>query len=100
MAPGRLRAHTFFTVADIPPPPALTQIAEAIMSIEPLIAAAAARYELRFQSLFHTGRGVSFPCDRQGAVHWEALSERARASFLRAQEQVGREYAAPAVMPS
>ena len=25
-----------------------------------------ARYELRFQSLFHSGRALSFPCDRQG----------------------------------
>ena len=56
-----------------------------------------ARYELRFQSLFHTGRGVSFPCDRQGAVDLETMNERAREAFLRAQEGVGREYASPSI---
>jgi len=56
-----------------------------------------ARYELRFQSLFHSGRALSFPCDRLGAVHWDAMTERARASFARAQRDVGFEFAAPAV---
>ncbi|HEX7638405.1 MAG TPA: hypothetical protein VF457_08420 [Burkholderiaceae bacterium] len=56
-----------------------------------------ARYELRFQSLFHTGRGLSFPCDAAGRVQWEAMSDGARASFLRAQQGVGREFASPAV---
>jgi hypothetical protein len=59
-----------------------------------------ARYEIRFQSLFHSGRGVSFPCDAQGRVQLEALSERARMFYRRAQELVGREYATPAVIPS
>jgi hypothetical protein len=58
------------------------------------------RYEIRFQSLFHSGRGVSFPCDAQGRVKLEALSERARLFYRRAQELVGREYATPAVIPS
>ena len=56
-----------------------------------------ARYELRFQSLFHTGRGLSFPCDRAGEVHWEGMNDVARASFERAQLGVGREYASPHV---
>jgi hypothetical protein len=56
-----------------------------------------ARYELRFQSLFHTGRALAFPCDREGEVQWETMTERARASFLRARGSVGREYASPAV---
>ena len=58
------------------------------------------RYEIRFQSLFNSGRGVSFPCDAQGRVQLEALSERARQFYRRAQELVGREYATPAVIPS
>ncbi|MFM2068699.1 MAG: hypothetical protein RLZZ584_3608 [Pseudomonadota bacterium] len=58
------------------------------------------RYEIRFQSLFHSGRGVSFPCDAQGRVKLEALSERARQFYRRAQELVGREYATPAIVPS
>jgi hypothetical protein len=56
-----------------------------------------ARYELRFQSLFHTGRALAFPCDREGEVHWDTMTDGARASFLRAQGSVGREYASPAV---
>ena len=59
-----------------------------------------ARYELRFQSLFHTGRGLVFPCDRDGEVHWDAMTDGARAAFLRAQGSVGREYASPAVQLS
>jgi hypothetical protein len=58
---------------------------------------ARARYELRFQSLFHTGRALTFPCDVRGEVHWDTLSDRARNSFLRAQESVGIEFATPAV---
>jgi len=56
-----------------------------------------ARYELRFQSLFHAGRALSFPCDRLGEVTWDAMTDGARASFLRAQGSVGREWASPAV---
>jgi hypothetical protein len=57
-------------------------------------------YEVRFQSLFHSGRGVSFPCDAQGHVRLEALSERARSTYRRAQAMVGFEYATPAVVLS
>ncbi len=71
------------------------------MTAHPLpVAESIARYELRFQSLFHTGRGLTFPCDPQGEVHWDAMTEGARASFLRAQGGVGREYASPAVQLS
>lgn len=57
-------------------------------------------YEIRFQSLFDAGRGVSFPCDAQGRVLLERLSERARQAYQRARELVGREYATPAVLHS
>ena len=68
------------------------------MTVHPLPAAESmARYELRFQSLFHSGRALTFPCDRQGEVQWDAMTAGARASFLRAQGSVGREYASPAV---
>ena len=59
-----------------------------------------ARYELRFQSLFHSGRGLTFPCDQLGKVQWDAMTEGARASFMRAQQNVGREFASPAVQLS
>jgi hypothetical protein len=68
------------------------------MTTAPLSATASlARYELRFQSLFHSGRALAFPCDSLGTVHWDVMTDRARASFIRAQECVGREFASPAV---
>lgn len=56
-------------------------------------------YELRFQSLFHSGRGYAFPCDAQGRVELDRLSELERANYLLACAMVGRELAAPAVRP-
>jgi hypothetical protein len=55
-------------------------------------------YEIRFRSLFHEGRALCFPCDAQGHVEMDALSERARTNYLYARAVVGREFAAPAVM--
>lgn len=57
-------------------------------------------YELRFDSLFVEGRGLSFPCDAHGRVNVSALSERARQNYLRARAVVGREYRTPAVLRS
>lgn len=54
-----------------------------------------ARFELRFQSLFNTGRALSFPCDAAGHVDMDALSERARDSYLYARAVVGREFSLP-----
>lgn len=56
-------------------------------------------YELRFQSLFG-GRGYAFPCDPQGHVDLDELSERARHNYFYARTVVGREFAMPAVQPS
>lgn len=57
-------------------------------------------YELRFQSLFHEGRALTFPCDAGGHVQLDALTDRARHNYLYARAVVGREYAAPAVQLS
>lgn len=54
-------------------------------------------YELRFDSLFHAGRALAFPCDAQGSVQLDALSERARQNYLFARAVVGREFATPVV---
>lgn len=56
-----------------------------------------ARYELRFQSLFHSGRALTFPCSRTGEVEWDTMTDRARANFLHARDSVGREFASPAI---
>jgi hypothetical protein len=57
------------------------------------------QYELRFQSLFDQGRGYAFPCDADGHVDLDQLSEQARNNYLFARAVVGRELAAPAVRP-
>jgi hypothetical protein len=57
-------------------------------------------YELRFQSLFNEGRALTFPCDAQGHVELDALSDRARQNYLYARAVVGREFATPAVLPT
>ena len=56
-----------------------------------------ATYEIRFQSLFSEGRALCFPCDEQGHVPLDQLSERARDNYLYARAVVGREYAYPLV---
>ena len=58
------------------------------------------RYELRFPSLFHEGRGYAFPCDAAGRVDIDALAEKARLNYLYARTVVGREVATPLVVVS
>lgn len=59
----------------------------------------AAGYDLRFQSLFHDGRGYAFPCDAVGQVDLDRLSPSARLNYFLVRTLVGRDYAAPAVLP-
>jgi hypothetical protein len=54
-------------------------------------------YELRFCSLFNEGRALSFPCDPQGHVELDALSQRARLNYFFARHTIGREFGVPAV---
>lgn len=55
-------------------------------------------FELRFMSLFHEGRGLSFPCGPSGDVFLDELSDRARANYFYARAVVGREFSVPAVV--
>jgi hypothetical protein len=57
-------------------------------------------FELRFQSLFDGGRALAFPCDAEGHVELDSLSERARSNYLYARAEVGRDFAFPAVQPA
>lgn len=52
-------------------------------------------YELRFQFLFDEGRSYAFPCDREGHVDLDVLSERARNNAFFARAVVGRDLAVP-----
>jgi hypothetical protein len=54
-------------------------------------------FQLCFRSLFDPGRGYAFPCDDNGRVDLDQLSERARNNYLYARAMVGREVAAPCV---
>lgn len=54
-------------------------------------------FEVHFRSLLRRGFELIFPCDRQGHVDLDALSDRAKANYLFARAMVGREYASPAV---
>jgi hypothetical protein len=57
-------------------------------------------FELRFESLFDSGRGLAFPCDAQGGVNLDGLSERARINYFTARSTIGRDYSMPRVMRS
>ena len=54
-------------------------------------------YQLCFRSLFHSGRGYAFPCDPNGQVDMDAMSESARNNYLYARAMVGRELSVPAI---
>jgi len=56
-------------------------------------------FQLRFRSLFNEGRGYAFPCDVDGEVDLDALSERSRCNYLYARAMMGRELAHPVVEP-
>lgn len=62
------------------------------------IAADTEQFELRFQSLFHSGKALAFPCDARGDVLMDVLSARALENYLFARAVVGHEYANPVVL--
>ena len=57
-----------------------------------------ARHELRFFSLFDSGRGFSFPCEADGRIAYEQMTATAQASYLRARSMVGCELTSPVVV--
>lgn len=56
-------------------------------------------YELRFEPLSNQGRSMAFPCDGQGHVDLDTLTDRARENYLYARAVIGREFGFPAVCP-
>jgi len=57
------------------------------------------QFVLSFRPLFGTGCGYAFPCNLQGTVDLDGLSEDARNNYLYACAMVGRELAAPEIEP-
>lgn len=54
-------------------------------------------YELRFAPLQRAGCAYAFPCDVDGLVQLDGLSERALANYLFARALVGRDLDTPVV---
>jgi hypothetical protein len=69
------------------------------MRTEVTNAEAGCMHELRFVSLFDRGRAVAVPCDAQGTVDLDVLSERMRVSYFSARARMGRDFAYPVVQP-
>lgn len=65
-------------------------------SIRPLDTSAASA--LWFQSLTDPQRGFEFPCDAQGRVDLDCLSELARDDYFLARALIGHDYAYPTVV--
>jgi len=61
--------------------------------------AASRHFDIWFDSLFNDGRGLAFPCDEEGHVDIDSLSERGRSNYFFARAMLGREYATPRVVP-
>jgi hypothetical protein len=55
------------------------------------------QFQLCFRSLFDSGRGFAFPCDPQGQVDLDRMSENARNNYFYARAMIGRELTYPAV---
>jgi hypothetical protein len=56
-----------------------------------------AAFQLRFHSLVGEANEFACPCDAEGHVVMDELSERARSSYLFARAMVGRLYAHPEI---
>jgi len=69
----------------------------AMQAITASFANAGTGWELRFPSLFNGRRGYAFPCDAQGCVDMDHLSESARQNYLYARAMMGRETGWPSV---
>ena len=52
-------------------------------------------FEVHFRALFRKGFELVFPCDPDGHVDLDALSDRAKANYLFARATMGREYSMP-----
>ena len=58
------------------------------------------QFELLFVSLFDESRGYAFPCDAEGHVDLDALSDRLRLNYLYVRKLIGRDFRVPAVRPT
>ncbi|WP_077035626.1 hypothetical protein [Pelomonas sp. KK5] len=54
-------------------------------------------FEIRFESLFNSGRALSFPCDDHGHVDLDALPSRAKQNYFFARAMVGKDFCPPSL---
>lgn len=57
-------------------------------------------FELRFRHLFKPGRAFAFPCDAEGNVDLDGMSERCRNNYFYVRTVVGWEVDVPRVLRS
>jgi hypothetical protein len=57
-------------------------------------------YELRFMGLSNGRRDYAFPCDKQGQVDIDRLTDRDRTNYFYARTVVGKELSAPTIAPA
>ncbi len=62
-----------------------------------MMESSSSQFQLCFRSLFDSGRGFAFPCDHQGHVDLDRMSEKARNNYFYARAMIGRELTYPAV---
>ena len=70
------------------------------MDVQGTSAASASTHYLLFAALFRSPRTLCFPCDAQGHVDMDGLSERALDNYLFARTTIGRDYKLPVVVPA
>lgn len=56
-------------------------------------------FEVWYESFASDGRALSFPCDAEGRVDIDALSERCRNNYFLVRAMLGRDYASPRIVP-
>jgi hypothetical protein len=72
-------------------------IGAVIRSPAPGPAASETPFVLHFRSLYHAGRDFAFPCDGQGNVDLNEMTDRIRNNYLYARAMIGRELSWPSV---
>jgi hypothetical protein len=65
-----------------------------------MMESSSSQFQLCFRNLFDSGRGYAFPCDQQGQVDLDRMSEKARNNYFYARAMIGKELAYPAVEAS
>jgi hypothetical protein len=65
-----------------------------------MMESSSSQFQLCFRNLFDSGRGYAFPCDQQGQVDLDRMSEKARNNYFYARAMIGKELAYPAIEAS